>query len=64
MLVLTRKLGETIEIPSLGIRIEVVGFKGSRHGVHIGVSAPKDVKILRGEHLAKSEEDTPCHYST
>lgn len=54
MLVLSRKDGETIEIPDLGIVIQVTSIKKSR--VTIGIKAPKDLAILRGE----MANDTPA----
>lgn len=47
MLVLSRRDGETIEIPELGIVIQVTSIKKSR--VTIGIEAPRDLAILRGE---------------
>jgi carbon storage regulator len=53
MLVLTRRIGETIVIDG-GISITVAGVQGDR--VRIGVSAPKDVIIDRLEvHQRRSE---------
>ena len=46
MLVLTRKIGETIVIDD-DIRITVVQIKGKQ--VRIGVDAPKETKIHREE---------------
>jgi carbon storage regulator len=46
MLVLTRRLGETIVIDG-DISITVVGVKGDR--IRLGVSAPKDVPVDRQE---------------
>lgn len=52
MLVVTRKRGGKIMIPSKGIEIEVIRVlpNGS---VRIGVKAPKDVGIYREELLAR-----------
>jgi carbon storage regulator len=47
MLVLSRKVGEEIVIPELGIRIEVL--RTNRNQVRIGIDAPDSIKILRGE---------------
>ena len=52
MLVLSRKMGETIEIGG-EITIEVLQIKGNR--VQIGIRAPKDIRILRGELPSKHE---------
>lgn len=46
MLVLTRKLGESIFIGD-HIRIKVVEMKGSQ--VRIGIEAPEDLRIYREE---------------
>jgi carbon storage regulator CsrA len=46
MLVLTRKVGEKLNING-NITIEVVRIQGNR--IRIGLVAPEDVKILRGE---------------
>lgn len=49
MLVLSRKPNETIEIPELGISIEVIKIKGGT--VRLGITAPDSYRILRGELL-------------
>ena len=46
MLVLTRKVGESIIIAG-GIEIKVSAIKGNR--VQLAIAAPSDVKILRRE---------------
>ena len=46
MLVLSRKLNETIVIDGQ-IKIEVLKVKGNT--IKLGITAPDDVKILRGE---------------
>ena len=46
MLVLSRKVGETIHIGS-SLTIKVTAIKGGR--VQIGIEAPREVGILRGE---------------
>jgi carbon storage regulator len=46
MLVLSRKPGERIHIGS-GVTITVVQVQGNR--VRLGIDAPKDVSIARGE---------------
>ncbi len=51
MLVLTRRLNQTLTIGT-DITVSVVEIRGSQ--VRIGVSAPDDVSILRGEVLEKS----------
>jgi carbon storage regulator len=51
MLVLTRRLNQSLTIGS-DITISVVEIRGSQ--VRIGVSAPGDVSILRGEVFEKA----------
>lgn len=50
MLVLSRKLGESIILPEAGVKIVVVSL--NQYAVRIGVSAPDNVHILRDEHIA------------
>lgn len=55
MLVLSRKAGEQVVLDS-NITVEIIRIQGNR--VTIGISAPAEVKILRGEltpHSAKSQ---------
>lgn len=47
MLVLSRRNGETISFPDQDIQIHVLRVSGSR--VQIGIDAPKEVSIRRGE---------------
>ena len=47
MLVLSRKIGETIVVPGCDLTITVVKVKG--HRVRLGLSAPADVLIQRAE---------------
>ena len=46
MLVLSRKVGEKLVIDG-NITVEVVKIQGNR--ITIGIQAPADVKVLRGE---------------
>lgn len=46
MLILTRRVGETLNIGD-EVRVTVLGIKGNQ--VRIGVSAPKDVPVHREE---------------
>jgi carbon storage regulator len=50
MLVLTRRLGEKIVLPTLGVTVQVVAIKGG--AIRIGIEAPPDVKIVREELLS------------
>ena len=47
MLVLSRRLGEKIVLPGLGITLQVVSVKGN--AVRLGIEAPPDVKVVREE---------------
>lgn len=47
MLVLSRRKEETLEFPGLGIKIQVL--KCSSQQVRIGIEAPKEIAVLRGE---------------
>ncbi len=55
MLVLSRRQDQKILFPSLGISVEVLGFRGSN--VRLGVDAPPSVRILREELLDGHELD-------
>lgn len=48
MLVLSRKINETIQIGS-DVRVTLLGIEGDK--IKIGIEAPKDVKIFREELL-------------
>ncbi len=50
MLVLSRKQGEVLDFGN-GIRVTILGNRGSR--VRVGIDAPKDVRVLRGELKSK-----------
>lgn len=58
MLILTRRIGETLVIGQ-DLEVRVLDVKGSQ--VRLGVEAPKDVLILREEVLLKSQNqgDSP-----
>lgn len=53
MLVLTRKKGENIFIGD-DIEVSIIGIDGDR--VRIGIEAPMDLEILRGELLDETKE--------
>lgn len=62
MLVLTRKLGESIAIDD-NIKITVVQIKGKQ--VRLGIDAPKDTKIHREEvYVAIQEQNKAAVAST
>jgi carbon storage regulator len=46
MLILTRKVGETVMIGD-NVTVAVIGVKGSQ--IRIGINAPKDVTVHRQE---------------
>ena len=50
MLVLTRRLNESVVIPELGVTIRLAAIKGN--AVRIGIEAPCDVAVFRAELLA------------
>jgi len=53
MLVLTRKVGETIEI---GTEIEVTVVDVKQGQVRIGIKAPEMLRISRGETVRKTDQ--------
>ena len=53
MLVLSRRVGETINIGN-DIKITVTAISGGQ--VRIGISAPKEVKVLRQELVGRDRE--------
>ncbi len=58
MLVLSRREQESIVFPKLGIRVQVTRIKGK--AVAIGVDAPQDVRVLRGELEEYEANQTPA----
>ena len=50
MLVLSRRINEKIVLPGLGVTIEVLKVQSGK--VKLGISAPTEVSLLRGELLA------------
>lgn len=59
MLVLSRRQNEQIAFPELGITVEVLRTKGG--SVRLGISAPQDVRVLRGELALNVDHED--HYS-
>ena len=57
MLVLSRMLNEEIVIGN--VRIRVLEIRGNR--VRIGITAPQDCQVLRGELLERNDENNPIH---
>ena len=56
MLVLTRRVGETVVIGP-DIVIEVLGKRGSQ--VRLGIHAPADIEVRRGEVAERIELERP-----
>lgn len=54
MLVLSRRPGQKVVFPSLGIAIEVLRSRGAV--TRLGIEAPDDVPVLRDEVLSKNAE--------
>ena len=54
MLILSRKAGDSLMIGG-GVRIVVLGVEGS--SVRLGIDAPDDVRVLRGEILKQVERE-------
>lgn len=53
MLVLSRKASEVIRFPELNIEVEILRVRGSQ--VRVGVRAPREIRIVRGELPAVEE---------
>ncbi len=54
MLVLTRKVDQDLYIADDLIRVVVLGVDGNR--VRLGIAAPRDITILRGEALRRQQQ--------
>lgn len=57
MLVLTRKVDQDLYIADDLIRVVVLGVDGNR--VRLGIDAPKDISILRGEARRRQQQAEP-----
>src|SRR5436305_14315015 len=55
MLVLTRRPAEKILFPGFNTTVQVVAVKSG--AVRLGIEAPPDVTVLRGELAARTEEE-------
>ncbi len=58
MLILSRKMGESICLPGTNTTITIHRASGGR--ISLAIDATQDVAILRGE-LVPLEEDSPVH---
>jgi carbon storage regulator len=47
MLVLSRKLGERVLVPHCELAVTVIAIEGK--AVRLGISAPEDIRVYRGE---------------
>ncbi len=56
MLVLSRRLHESIVLPGLNVTVTVVAVNGDR--VRIGIEAPKDIPVMR-EELLQGQSEAP-----
>ena len=54
MLVLTRRIGESILVPECELTIKILEVRGSK--VRLGITAPYSTKILREELLPFTDE--------
>ena len=60
MLVLSRKEGEQIVVPEFDVTVSILGIEGRR--VRIGVSAPIDIVVRRGERTQENRHlQIACH---
>ena len=63
MLVLSRKESETVLFPKLGITVEVSRIQGKT--VRIGIDAPDEIRVIRGELEDTADLETrPKNYAT
>lgn len=58
MLVLTRQPNQDIVIPTFDITVKVLSVQGGK--VRIGIEAPRDIAILRGEVAERDAADFPA----
>jgi carbon storage regulator len=56
MLILTRRVGETLMIGN-DVAVTIIGVKGSQ--IRIGINAPRDVAVHRGEVFERIRREQP-----
>jgi len=54
MLRLTRRIGESVVIGD-GIEVTIMNIRG--HQVHLGITAPREVKVIRDELLERDRAE-------
>jgi carbon storage regulator len=54
MLILTRRIGESVKIGD-NVTVAIMGIKGQQ--VRVGIDAPKDVTVLREEIEDRNKQD-------
>jgi carbon storage regulator len=59
MLILTRRLGESVKIGS-DITVTIISVKGNQ--VRVGVAAPKDIPVHREEIVRRIERESTGNY--
>lgn len=53
VLVLSRKVGQKLVVPALGLSVEILGVAGDR--VRLGIEAPPGLTVLRNELLERTD---------
>jgi carbon storage regulator len=54
MLVLSRKIGEKVVVPSCGLSVTVLAVRGNR--VRLGIAAPDHIQVFREELWGRFQE--------
>jgi carbon storage regulator len=62
MLVISRKSGEEVVVPEIGITFRVLEVRGER--VRLGITAPDDVRIYRQEVWTRIQNGTQMNEAT
>jgi carbon storage regulator len=61
MLVLSRKEGQEIVVPNCSVTVTILGITGQK--VRLGISAPLNIAILRGELISARPDGTRANMS-